>query len=548
MTMEVTSSAQMSGSASSPSSSTSTSTSTPNASPQKQKKISKKINIDILMKKWKKSKSNQSSSSTSNSQPVKRSWRSSRPFIMAVVYLGILCDMMVYGIVIPILPFIVRDLGGSTSEVGMLVAIYGVGLIVAAPLFGIVADKWQNKKTPMMTGLFILLVSTMLFALARARWVLILARFLQGVAAAAVWTLGLALVAEAFYGEVASLGKGMGAVLSAYTLGQLIGPPIGGLLYTYNKLYPFIFCSAIVVIDFIGRSLVIEPPRDKPTAGEVLSLTTIPVSESAMSTNLTATSSPPKPSTTGITRQDSNDTVMNVDVIESEEAQQGRFSNSNEDLANTGTAATSSNSIGFLQLLKSPPLLILCALIATVGAILSGIEPTLPIWLESEYNADPTHVGLIFMALVIPTVVMGPIGGAIYDRFGATRVLTVGFILGMVITPMLSIGGNIVWTCIGLFVFGCVFAVAMAPIMPEIAGCVERESYSKAYSLFNIAWSSGLVVGPTAGSVVFQYVGWRWQLICFSGLLLLAFPLIYVYKRPKGSDSEDVDVGNEDEL
>ncbi|CAB4434533.1 unnamed protein product [Rhizophagus irregularis] len=66
-----------------------------------------------------------------------------------------------------------------------------------------------------------------------------------------VWTLSLAMLADRF-GSGPKLGVVMGTVLSANTLGAIIGPLIGGLLYQYwGYVAPFFFCAILAFFGFL---------------------------------------------------------------------------------------------------------------------------------------------------------------------------------------------------------------------------------------------------------------------------------------------------------
>lgn len=67
------------------------------------------------------------------------------------------------------------------------------------------------------------------------------------------------------FGSGPNLGVVMGTVLSANTLGAIIGPLIGGLLYQYwGYVAPFLFCAILAFGGFLAISMVVEP-SDLPT-------------------------------------------------------------------------------------------------------------------------------------------------------------------------------------------------------------------------------------------------------------------------------------------
>ena len=84
------------------------------------------------------------------------------------------------------------------------------------------------------------------------------ARFLQGIAGAATWVVGLAMLADVFNGP--NLGFYMGIVFGCHNLGFLLGPLIGGFLHdNFGIKSPFYVCTALAMIDFLGRIWIKEP-------------------------------------------------------------------------------------------------------------------------------------------------------------------------------------------------------------------------------------------------------------------------------------------------
>lgn len=62
------------------------------------------------------------------------------------------------------------------------------------------------------------------------------------------------------FGSGPKLGVVMGTVLSANTLGAIVGPSIGGIFYQYTGyVAPFIFCAILACFCFMVISTIVEP-------------------------------------------------------------------------------------------------------------------------------------------------------------------------------------------------------------------------------------------------------------------------------------------------
>ena len=145
-----------------------------------------------------------------------------------VVSLAVFVDLLVYGMMVPVLPGYASGLGASQSTLGLLLGAFGVAVVAATPLFGVLSDRYGSK-WPMVGGLVGLAASTLLFAYAPGLGWLFVARTLQGASSAASWVAGLALLARVY--PAAERGRAMGTAMAGTVLGTLLGPPLGGFLH-----------------------------------------------------------------------------------------------------------------------------------------------------------------------------------------------------------------------------------------------------------------------------------------------------------------------------
>ena len=149
------------------------------------------------------------------SKPIGLAWRSNTLFIVSTVGIGLFTDLFLYGLVVPILPFILRDRVSLPEEqiqshVSALLAAYAGASVLFSPPAGIIADRVPTRQAPFLAGLVALLAATLMLFLGQSIAVLTLARILQGVSGAVVWTIGLALLLDTVGPE--NLGKTIGSV------------------------------------------------------------------------------------------------------------------------------------------------------------------------------------------------------------------------------------------------------------------------------------------------------------------------------------------------
>jgi MFS family permease len=133
-------------------------------------------------------------------QPWGMRWRSSRSFILATVGLGLFTDLILYGIGIPVLPFLLQNrLQIPNEELQLyasgLLAIYSASCVLFSVPAGWIASVVGSRQI-FLAGLAFLLVSTVIFSFARDFILLASSRVLQGASGAVVWTAGLDMVQD----------------------------------------------------------------------------------------------------------------------------------------------------------------------------------------------------------------------------------------------------------------------------------------------------------------------------------------------------------------
>lgn len=137
--------------------------------------------------------------------------------------------------------------------------------IFIGPLAGAAIDS-LGYDLPMLFGLTIMFSSTLLFAVGNSYQMLVFARSLQGVGSAFADTGGLAMIADK-YSEENERSRSLGMALAFISLGCLVAPPFGGVLYEFaGKGVPFVLLALVCLLDGLLLLLISRPTRAKTTA------------------------------------------------------------------------------------------------------------------------------------------------------------------------------------------------------------------------------------------------------------------------------------------
>lgn len=126
-----------------------------------------------------------------------------------------------------VLPSVATDLGVGVGVAAWTISLYVLMLAVTTAVYGRVSDL-VGIRLPLLVGLAMMAGGALVAALAPTYGVLLTARLFQGAGAAAIPTLGVAILSNRFDGELRGLALGrLAGVAAAITCS---GPLVGGLL------------------------------------------------------------------------------------------------------------------------------------------------------------------------------------------------------------------------------------------------------------------------------------------------------------------------------
>ncbi len=145
---------------------------------------------------------------------------------MPTLFLIVFVDLVGFGLVIPLLPFYAVRFGASPQQVTLLLAVYSLMQLFAAPLWGRLSDR-IGRRPVLMTSMAASVVAYLWLGAADALWMLFAARALAGACA------GNIAAAQAYIADVTTpenRARGMGMIGAAFGLGFIFGPALGGFL------------------------------------------------------------------------------------------------------------------------------------------------------------------------------------------------------------------------------------------------------------------------------------------------------------------------------
>ncbi|CAG8204035.1 unnamed protein product [Penicillium salamii] len=411
-----------------------------------------------------------------------REIRSSDKFILVAMCFAIFTDTFIYGMIVPILPYLLLQ-GGQVSKgdvqkwTSILLAAYGAALLVGSPIIGLVSDRIRSRRSPLLFGYITIAASTLIFALGGSPAMLTVARVCQGLSGAVIGVLGLAIIADAARPE--TVGEFMAYGSLSFTWGMLMGPVFGGLLYDhFGSVGAFGLPIAMLVVDIILRVLIIE--RDnKSVSGAAVEAPreTDDSTTSQEETPLLAVSPADKPS---LSLRNFFDTRLATTIL----------------------------------------------IEITISSIISVFETTLPLFTIETYQWAPTNAGLVFLGLTLPSFFSIPLARYTSKRSWDRRKI-VAIELVLCSLPMVGLKwtqGNTLQQellFIGLISFvGLFLTTCQAQVLAEVSESIRQiearhgidpdtsSGMGTGFAFCNMAIAAGQFIGPLIAGVAKIGLGW----------------------------------------
>jgi DHA1 family tetracycline resistance protein-like MFS transporter len=168
------------------------------------------------------------------------------------VLLTVLLDMVGFGIIIPVLPVLIEDVGHmSLAEAtvigGWMAFAFSITQFLFSPLMGNLSDRF-GRRPLLLLAVGGLGVDYLLHAWAPTLFWLFVGRAIAGFCGSS-WVIANAYIADVTAPE--ERAKAFGIMGAAFGVGFVIGPAIGGLLGEFGPRVPFIVAAAISLLNLI---------------------------------------------------------------------------------------------------------------------------------------------------------------------------------------------------------------------------------------------------------------------------------------------------------
>ena len=198
-------------------------------------------------------------------EPVPAAGKAGRQAAFGFIFASALMNSTSFGLMIPILPNLLKQFtGGDTAAASewntYFAFVWGLMQLFVGPILGVLSDR-VGRRPILLISNFGLAVDFLFMAFAPNLAWLFVGRVLNGMTAASFSTGG------AYVADITSpkdRAKNFGMLTSAFSMGFLLGPTLGGFLGEINLRLPFLVAAGLTALNWLYGLLILPeslPPE-----------------------------------------------------------------------------------------------------------------------------------------------------------------------------------------------------------------------------------------------------------------------------------------------
>lgn len=190
-----------------------------------------------------------------------------RQAAIAFILLTLFIDILGIGIIIPVLPELIKELVGGDETVaapyvGIIGATYALMQFIFAPVVGALSDRF-GRRPVLLASMFGLGIDFLITGFAPTIVWLFLGRLVAGIMGAS-FTTANAYIADVSTAETRARNFGLVGVM--FGLGFVVGPALGGLLGGISLRLPFFVSAGLALVNWLYGYFILPeslPPEER---------------------------------------------------------------------------------------------------------------------------------------------------------------------------------------------------------------------------------------------------------------------------------------------
>ena len=325
------------------------------------------------------------------------------------------------------------------------------------------------------------------------------------------------------------LGRALGYSSMALSMGLLLGPVIGGVLYEYCGYFETFLPALILVGVEVGlRCLIVENGKGSGSIDKMKDAMERDGGEGARSREGTCEYG---------TEGDLEARLRKLDEPPSQHSTRGALDETQHLLRSpTKNPPSRPSRNAFLTLLRNPRFATSLLGLFILNSNACGFDAVLGPYISANFGFGPIHVAGLFLCLAIPQL-LSPLTGVLTDRCGSRVVAAAGLALAVPSLASLALYSHrtthpMLKLCLSFGCIGVATALVVVPLRVDAAGAVQaleqsrpgafgpRGAQGRGFGLLNGVVAGGGLVGPLATGWLRVSIGWAGMALVMSGLSL----------------------------
>ncbi|KAM4037888.1 chromaffin granule amine transporter [Anomaloglossus baeobatrachus] len=350
-------------------------------------------------------------------------------------------------------------------QVGLLFASKAILQLLVNPIVGVITSR-VGYDMPMFCGFIILFLSTLIFAFSRSYGLLFFARSLQGVGSSFSTVAGLGMLANVYTDDY-ERGQAMGIALGGLAAGVLAGAPFGSVMYEFvGKASPFLVLAGLALVDGVLQLCILRPSKFTPG-----SITPTP----------------------------------------------------------------------YTALLSDPYILVASGALCIANMAIGVLEPTLPIWMMETMCLPNWELGLAFLPASISYLLCTNLFGVLAHKMGRWLCTLLGMIvvgISLLCVPLAVNIYGLIGPNAGIGIALGMVDASIMPIMGNLVDLRHTSVYGGIYAISDIALCMGFALGPSMGGAIAKAIGFPWLMVITGVLNILYAPLCFFLRSPPAKEEK----------
>eukprot|EP00271_Cylindrocystis_brebissonii_P003309 TRINITY_DN1413_c0_g1_i1.p1 TRINITY_DN1413_c0_g1~~TRINITY_DN1413_c0_g1_i1.p1 ORF type:complete len:529 (-),score=45.43 TRINITY_DN1413_c0_g1_i1:334-1920(-) len=464
--------------------------------------------------------------------------------LLRFIAVGVFVDTCAVGMITPLLPSIAKTFALPQPQITSLLVIRGLTSILLSGPMGYLVQLLGHRNV-LLSALMLTVLGSLSFAFAPSWHFLALAFFLQGLCSELTWGAGLSWAAYMYSpgsstsledgtsateessllangrvgggggtiptsvdgrerdggegGESNGLVGAIGILFGTASLGFLIGPFVGALIYQYTTTWmPFtlvaVFTSLVLALFLVSTSM-----KNTTSVGYTL----LPGS------GVGATNGSDVGSSTngGLTNEKASTNVGTSRGSMQDGSEVDGGLRSPKEPSRAVIIQKEESPLVVLRKVSSNPKIASMLLVTIVAATAFGaLEVLLPFSLANGCGMSTAQIGLVFGLCSVAYGASTSMAEYAVNLFGPHQCIIWGLGFMALIEPLLLIPGlscSLILECILFIMTGLFMASAGTPVFPIVVGVLNdlgRSDYAVAVALYNSSYTIGTALGPLVAS------------------------------------------------